>query len=124
MQVARDRGIMMEKLVTFMRQLVVLGDERGGHCVAEEGRLSSSEVEAVVSRLSKVRVQAARFRSRCIRIICQIGFSFFAHLCHTGIPHCRSTWRNISQDTSTRLSSHCKSDSLANYLLPFGIHYI
>ena len=55
--------------MTYMRQLVVLGDERGGHCVAEEGRLSSSEVEAVVGRLSKVRVQAARFRSRCINIM-------------------------------------------------------
>ena len=123
MQVARDRGIMMEKLVTYMRQLVVLGNERGGHCVAEEGRLSSSEVEAVVSRLSKVRVQAARFRSRCINIM-SISSLIFPHLCNTGIPHCRSTWRNISQDTSTRLSSHCKSDSLNNFLLSFGIHYI
>ena len=77
---------MMEKLVTYMRQLVVLGNERGGHCVAEEGRLSSSEVETVVSRLSKVRVQAARFRSRCMRIICQKIPSFFP-ICFTQVFH-------------------------------------
>ena len=72
--------------MTYMRQLVVLGDERAGHCVAEERRLSSSEVEAVVSRLSKVRVQAARFRSRCIRIICQKVPSFFS-ICVTQVFH-------------------------------------
>ena len=108
--------------MTYMRQLVVLGDERGGHCVAEEGRLSSSEVEAVVGRLSKVRVQAARFRSRCINIM-SISSLIFPHLCNTGIPHCRSTWRNISQDTSTRLSSHARVILLIIfcYLLELGV---
>ena len=67
--------------MTYMRQLVVLGDERAGLCVAEEGRLSSSEVEAVVGRLSKVRVQAARFRSRCINIM-SISPSFFPSVSH------------------------------------------
>ena len=72
--------------MTYMRQLVVLGNERGGHCVPEEGRLSSSEVEAVVGRLSKVRVQAARFRSRCRRIICQRVPSFYP-VCVTQVFH-------------------------------------
>ena len=94
-QVARDRGIMMEKLVTYMRQLVVLGNERGGHCVPEEGRLSSSEVEAVVGRLSKVRVQAARFRSRCTRRICQRIPSFYP-VCVTQVFHTAAVPGGIS----------------------------
>ena len=81
--------------MTYMRQLVAMGNERGGHCVAEEGRLSSSEVEAVVGRLSKVRVQAARFRSRCTRRICQRIPSFYP-VCVTQVFHTAAVPGGIS----------------------------
>ena len=66
------RGILMEKLVTFLQQLVlpggvageadgVVGEVQG---VAVEADICKKEVAAVVARLSRVRVQAARFRAR------------------------------------------------------------
>ena len=59
------RGILMEKLVTFLRQLVLPGGvavEPQG--VVGEADICKKEVAAVVARLSRVRVQAARFRAR------------------------------------------------------------
>ena len=69
----------MDKLVTFLQQLVLPGNvvgEAGGVAgeaqgvvgetlgVAGEADICKKEVAAVVARLSRVRVQAARFRAR------------------------------------------------------------
>ena len=76
------RGISMERLVTFLRQLVVplVGGKEseylaGGAVQEAEGFVQEAggvaqeedickEVAAVVARLSRVKVQAARFRAR------------------------------------------------------------
>ena len=55
----------MQKLVTFLQQLVLPGGvavEAEG--VVEEADICKKEVAAVVARLSRVKVQAARFRTR------------------------------------------------------------
>ena len=64
-QVSSTRGILMEKLVTFLQQLVLPGGVAGeAEGVSGEADLCKKEVAAVVARLSRVRVQAARFRAR------------------------------------------------------------
>ena len=75
-QMTLARGIPMERLVTFLRQLVVpLVGGRGSEYLAgsavqeawgvvQEADICKEEVAAVVARLSRVKVQAARFRAR------------------------------------------------------------
>ena len=62
---ASTRGILMEKLVTFLQQFVLHGGGAGeGEGAVGEGDICKKEVAAVVARLSRVKVQAARFRTR------------------------------------------------------------
>ena len=64
-QMASTRGILMEKLVTFLQQFVLHGAAAGeGEGAVGEGDICKKEMAAVVARLSRVRVQAARFRAR------------------------------------------------------------
>merc|ERR1712181_192681 len=69
LEVTTARGILMEKLVAFLQQLVFgvkerdfQAEESGG--MAKEADICKEEVAAVVARLSRVKVQAARFRAR------------------------------------------------------------
>merc|ERR1712192_185865 len=69
LEVTMARGILMEKLVTFLKQLVfeVKVKERDFQAeegVAQEADICKKEVAAVVAKLSRVKVQAARFRAR------------------------------------------------------------
>ena len=64
-QMASTRGISMEKLVTFLHQFVLQGGAAGeGEGAVGERDICKKEVAAVVARLARVRVQAARFRTR------------------------------------------------------------
>ena len=70
-QVASTRGISMERLVNFLRQFVIPmvgGMENYSSSLMEaasqEVNICDKDVAAVVVKLSKVKVQAARFRAR------------------------------------------------------------
>merc|ERR1712181_118535 len=75
LEVTMARGIPMEKLVAFLQQLVFGVKERdfqakegvvqeAGGMMAQEADICKEEVAAVVAKLSRVKVQAARFRAR------------------------------------------------------------
>merc|ERR1712181_117643 len=69
LEVTTARGILMEKLVAFLQQLVFgvkkerdVAQEAGS--MAQEAGICKEEVAALVAKLSRVKVQAARFRAR------------------------------------------------------------
>ena len=75
-QVTTARGILMEKLVAFLQQLVPgvkardfqaeEGVAQDAGRMAQEADICKEEVAAVVAKLSRVKVQAARFRARLV----------------------------------------------------------